>query len=149
MAAAFSTQEFHTTLDAAASFSMTMRRRQPRPQIALPATDPHKAEIVELDISIMAFADVPEQHRLAEAIIGRLCKGAGAGYHAAAVVEPVADDMPVRNVAHPGSPVGCDAADYSQACRHCPSVFGGIAPERGERQEVGEHFPQRHDLGHW
>src|SRR6266446_6022898 len=34
--------------------------RLSRPQIALPAADPHKAEIVELDIAVMAFADVPE-----------------------------------------------------------------------------------------
>src|SRR5437667_912769 len=34
--------------------------RLSRPEIALPAADPHKAEIVELDIAIMAFADVPE-----------------------------------------------------------------------------------------
>src|SRR5262249_49652256 len=71
--------------------------RLSRPEIALPAADPHKAEIVELNIAVMAFADVPEQHRFAETIIGRLCKSAGAGNRAAAVVEPVADDMPARN----------------------------------------------------
>jgi hypothetical protein len=36
--------------------------RLSRPQIALLAADPHKAEIVELDIAVMAFANVPEQH---------------------------------------------------------------------------------------
>src|SRR5262249_18761801 len=87
-------------------------RRLPRTEVALPSADPHKAEVVELDIAVMAFADVPEQHRFAEAIIGRLCKGAGAGNRAAAVVEPVADDMPARNVAHPDPPIGCDAADF-------------------------------------
>src|SRR5438105_8845295 len=33
--------------------------RPSRPQVALPAADPYKAEIVELDIAVMAFADVP------------------------------------------------------------------------------------------
>ena len=35
--------------------------RLSRPQIALPAADPHKAEIVELDIAVIAFADMPER----------------------------------------------------------------------------------------
>jgi hypothetical protein len=34
--------------------------RLSRPEVAFPAADPHKAEIVELDIAVMAFADVPE-----------------------------------------------------------------------------------------
>jgi hypothetical protein len=63
-----------------------------------------------------------EQHRFAEAIIGRLGKGAGAWNCAAAVVEPVADDMPARNVAHPGSPIGCDGKDHSRFWRRCPGV---------------------------
>src|SRR5262249_27691524 len=83
--------------------------RLSRPEVALPAADPHKAEIVELHIAVMAFADVPEQHRFTEAVIGCLRKGAGAGNRAATVVEPVADDMPARNVAHPPSPLGCAA----------------------------------------
>src|SRR6266436_4882005 len=107
--------------------------RLSRPQIALPAADPHKAEIVELDIAVMAFADVPEQHRFAEAVVRRLRKGAGAGNRAAAVVEPVADDMPARNVVHSGSPIGCDATDYGQC------ALAGRAP-RGRRA-----LPARHD----
>src|ERR1700757_3958155 len=77
----------------------------------------------------MAFADAPEQHGFAEAIVRRLCKGAGARNRAAAVVEPVADDMPARNVVHPGPPIGCDAADYSRC------ALAGRAPR------VGEHCP--------
>ena len=69
-------------------------RRLSRPEITLPTADPNKAEIIELNIAVMAFADVPEQHRFAEAIIGRLGKGARARNCAAAVVEPIADDMP-------------------------------------------------------
>src|SRR5262249_6681534 len=37
-------------------------RRLFRPKVAFPAADPYKAEVVELDIAVMAFADVPEQH---------------------------------------------------------------------------------------
>src|ERR1700732_4557464 len=84
-------------------------RRLSRPEVALPAADPHKAEIIELDVAIMALADAPEQHRFTKTVIRRLGKGARAGYCAAAVVEPVADDMPARNVAHPGPPIGCYA----------------------------------------
>src|SRR4029077_17691310 len=89
-------------------------RRLSRPEVALPTADPHKAEIVELDVAIMALAEVPEQHGFTKAVVGRLGKGARAGNCAAAVVEPVADDMPARNVAHPGSPIGCGAAEHSR-----------------------------------
>ena len=53
--------------------------RLSRPQIALPAADPHKAQIVELDVAVMAFADAPEQHRLAEAVSGACAKVQGQG----------------------------------------------------------------------
>jgi hypothetical protein len=36
--------------------------RLSRPEITLPAADPHKAEIVEFNITVMAFADAQEQH---------------------------------------------------------------------------------------
>src|SRR5258708_37530934 len=45
------------------------------PEVALPAPDPHKAQIVELDVAIMALADVPEQHRFTKAAIRGLGKG--------------------------------------------------------------------------
>src|SRR5436190_15987388 len=73
-----------------------------RPQIALPAADPYKAQIVEFDVAVMPLADMPEQHRLAEAVIRRLPEGAGTGDRAAAIVEPIADDVPIRDVAHRG-----------------------------------------------
>src|SRR6202023_1583911 len=79
--------------------------RLSRPEVALPTADPHKAEIIELDVAVMALADAPEQHRFTKAVIRRLGKGARAWNCAAAVVEPVADDMPARSVAHPGSPI--------------------------------------------
>jgi hypothetical protein len=84
-----------------------------RPEVALPAADPHKTELVELDVAVMALADMPERHRFTETVIGRLSEGARARNRAAAVVEPVADDMPTRNAAHPDSPIERSIADYS------------------------------------
>src|SRR4051812_8711215 len=52
--------------------------RLARPEIALPTADPHEAQIVEFNVAVMALADMPEQHRLAEAVIRRLCEGARA-----------------------------------------------------------------------
>src|SRR4051812_20128692 len=69
------------------------------PEIALPTADPHEAQIVELNVAVMALADMPEQHRLTEAVIRRLCEGAWTGNRTAAVVEPVADNVPARNIA--------------------------------------------------
>src|SRR5262245_42621319 len=63
--------------------------RPSRPQVALPTADPHKTEIVELDVAIMALADVPEQHRFTKAVIGRPGKGARALKDTASVGEPV------------------------------------------------------------
>src|SRR5689334_16768959 len=71
-----------------------------RPEVAFPAADPHKAQIVELDVAVMALAHMPEQHRLAKPVVRRLAEGARTGNGAAAIVEPVADDVPFRNVAH-------------------------------------------------
>src|SRR5205085_10844499 len=79
--------------------------RLTRPQIALPAADSHKAQIVELDVAVMALAHMPEQHRLAKAVIRRLRKGAGACNRAAAIVEPVTEEVPMRDVAHRSAPL--------------------------------------------
>jgi hypothetical protein len=54
-----------------------------------------------LDVAVMVLADVPKQHRLAKTVVGHLGEGARAGNRAAAVVEPLAGDVPIRNVAHP------------------------------------------------
>jgi hypothetical protein len=111
-------------------------RRLSRPEIALPAADPHKAEIVELDVAIMALADAPEQHRFTKTVIRRLRKSARAGYCAAAVVEPVPDDMPARNVAHPGPSIGCDAeiiAGVAGAVRALLSDYSRTAQVQGRR----------------
>src|SRR5690348_9000897 len=100
------------------------------PQIALPTADPHKAQIVELDVAVMAFADMPEQDRLAKAVIRRLAEGAGAGDRAAAIVEPVADDVPIRNVAHPGLPSRSRVETYHSL----PSPLSHEAAPSGARR---------------
>src|ERR1700738_4634572 len=59
-----------------------------------------------------------------------------AGYCAAAVVEPVADDMPARNVAHPGPPIGCDAetiAGFAGAVRALLSDYSRTGQVQGCR----------------
>src|SRR5262249_30622843 len=75
-----------------------------RPQIAFPSPHPHEAQPVEIDVAVMALADMPEQHRLAEIIVRGLGKRAGARNGAAAVVEPVADNAPVGTLGHVASP---------------------------------------------
>jgi hypothetical protein len=46
-------------------------------------------------------------------IVGRLRKGARTGNRAAAIVEPLADDVPTRDVAHSDSPIGRDILNNS------------------------------------
>ena len=48
----------------------------------------------------MALPDVPEQDRLAEAVVRGLGERAGARDGAAAIVEPVSRDVPVGNLGH-------------------------------------------------
>src|SRR5262249_5260907 len=61
----------------------------PSPEIAFPAPDPEEAQTVESDIAVVALPDVPEEDRLAIAVVRGLGKSAGAGNGAAAIVEPV------------------------------------------------------------
>src|SRR5579884_3354545 len=70
------------------------------PQIAFPPPDADKAQIVERDVAVTALADVPEQHRLAHPVVRRLREGAGTSDGATAIVEPVSDDVPLRNAVH-------------------------------------------------
>src|SRR5262249_33667616 len=49
-----------------------------RPQITFPSSHTDKAQIVEIDIAVMTGPDVPEKHRLAEAVVRGLREGAGA-----------------------------------------------------------------------
>jgi hypothetical protein len=46
----------------------------------------------------MTFAYVPEEDHLTEVIVRCLAERAGTGDGAAAVVEPIASDMPIRDV---------------------------------------------------
>jgi hypothetical protein len=110
----------------------------------LPTADPNKAEIIELNIAVMAFADVPEQHRFAEAIIGRLGKGARARNCAAAVVEPIADDMPARNVAYPAlrsDAMAKTIAGFGDAVRALPSTYSRTGQARCRRAPPATALP--------
>jgi hypothetical protein len=71
-----------------------------RPEISFPSSHTNEAEVVEPDITVMAIPDVPEQNRLAESVVRGLGEGAGARDGAAAIVEPVSDDVPVGNLGH-------------------------------------------------
>src|SRR6266436_2078510 len=59
----------------------------------------------EIDIVVIASPDVPEQNRLAEAVVRGLREGAGARDGAAAIVEPVSRDVPTGNVSHERPPI--------------------------------------------
>jgi hypothetical protein len=48
-----------------------------RPYIPFPSSHADKAQIVEIDIAVMTGTDVPEEGRLAEAVVWGLRKGAG------------------------------------------------------------------------
>ena len=51
-------------------------------------------------MSVAIVLDVPEEGRLAEAVVWRLSEGAGARDSAAAIVEPVSRDVPVGRLGH-------------------------------------------------
>jgi hypothetical protein len=48
----------------------------------------------------MTGTDVPEEDRLAEAVVRGLRERAGASDGAAAIVEPITRDVPVGNLSH-------------------------------------------------
>src|SRR5262249_462970 len=72
------------------------------PHISFPPSDAEEAETVELDVAVVATLDVPEEHRLAVAVVRGLGEGAGTRDGAAAVVEPVSGDVPAGTVGHGG-----------------------------------------------
>jgi len=75
-----------------------------RPKITLPSANPDETETVEIDIAVPATLDVPKEDRLAEAVVWRLSEGAGARNSAAAVVEPLARNVPAGAVGHENLP---------------------------------------------
>src|SRR5262245_35153914 len=77
----------------------------PCPEIAFPFPHPNEAQSVEIDITVMATLDVPEQNRLAETVVRGLSKGAGARDGAAAIVEPISLDVPAGNFSHERPPI--------------------------------------------
>ena len=102
-----------------------------RPEIALPSAHPDEAETIEIDVAVLATLDVPEEDRLAEAVVWRLSERAGARDGAAAVVEPVSRDMPSWDCVHENprsrvsdSPTICSWAGnewmYSNRTLACP-----------------------------
>jgi hypothetical protein len=48
----------------------------------------------------MTMINMPEQNEMALTIVRRLSEGTGADYRAAAIVKPVAFDMPIRCLSH-------------------------------------------------
>ena len=74
-------------------------------QVALPSPDANEAQIIEIDVAVMALPNVPKQDRLAHSVIRGLGKGAWARDGAAAVVEPVSRDVPGGNFGHGDHPV--------------------------------------------
>jgi hypothetical protein len=71
-----------------------------RPEIALPPSHPNEAQTVEINVTVMATPDVPEQNRLAETVVRGLRESAGAGDGTAAIVEPVSRDVPFGKLGH-------------------------------------------------
>jgi hypothetical protein len=70
------------------------------PQIAFPSSYADEAQTVEFDIAVMATPDMPEQHRLAIAVVRGLGEGAGTRDGATAIVEPVSRDVPAGTLSH-------------------------------------------------
>jgi hypothetical protein len=70
------------------------------PEIAFPFSHPNEAQTVEIDIAVTTMPDVPEQDRLAEAVVRGLGEGAGTRNSAAAIVEPVSGDVPGGYLGH-------------------------------------------------
>jgi hypothetical protein len=75
-------------------------RPHSRPQITFPPSHSDEAQIVETSIPVVTTSDVPEQDRLANAIVWGLGEGAGAGDGAAAIIKPVTGDLPILDLGH-------------------------------------------------
>jgi hypothetical protein len=106
-----------------------------RPEIAFPSAHPDEAQTVEIDVAVMALPDVPEQHRLAEAVVRGLGEGAWARNSAAAIVEPVAHNVPVGSFGH-----------KVLRSRLTPLAAFGLRIGPDETIDVFSAFPSRADI---
>jgi hypothetical protein len=100
-----------------------------RPQIPFPSPHSDEAQIVETNIPVMTTSDVPEQDRLANAIVRGLGEGAGAGDSAAAIIKPVTGDLPSWDLGHERLHAPCKR---SSVLRTADSASNG-GPERLEQ----------------
>ena len=94
----------------------------------------------------MTGTDVPEEDRLAEAVVWGLREGAGASDGAAAIVEPITRDVPAGNLGHDAlSPIDSQLwtllgkAQKSRSC-HKQTYAGGATAPRFVRQPPGPSF---------
>ncbi len=78
------------------------------PNVSLKTSDQYNTEIVEFDLSKMTFLNVPKKNVLAVVVVRRLAERARTGNGAAAVVEPIASDVPIRHVGHGNSSARAD-----------------------------------------
>jgi hypothetical protein len=72
----------------------------PRPEVTFPSAHTDEGKVVEAHVAVVAALDVPEEDRLAEAIVRGFRERAGAGDGATTVVEPVSCDVPTRDGFH-------------------------------------------------
>jgi len=89
------------------------------------AADPHKAEIVELDVAIVTFPNVPEKNNLAEVVVRRLTERAGTRNGTATVVEPIAGNAPIWRARHPD----LSLCDCSEICESRQPILSFCLPQ--------------------
>jgi hypothetical protein len=66
------------------------------PHVALELTERDYPEITQIRFPVMTFADLPDQGEQAVAVRGLLREAARAGQPAAAHIEPISTQMPIR-----------------------------------------------------
>jgi hypothetical protein len=68
------------------------------PKVSIKTPHLDDTEIIEFDISKMAFPDVPEKNMLTVIVVWGLTKCARASDGTTAVVEPITSDAPIRGI---------------------------------------------------